>query len=162
MNVQHPIHFAPHVAFRTPTTAPRPATLRFRGFSNNTTNNQQPRTNNHATGITSFNCHQLGHYASNCPQKQGPTPVRFNMEATPTRTSMPGAGRGAPQTPVAAAKTPQPFGRGCVNNVTVEEAQTASDVVLGKFLVNSAPASVLLILEIRIRLFLGVLLQSIS
>ena len=30
-----------------------------------------------------------------------------------------------------------------MNHVTVEEAQTASDVVLGKFLVNSAPATVL-------------------
>nr|ADB85376.1 putative retrotransposon protein [Phyllostachys edulis] len=38
---------------------------------------------------------------------------------------------------------PQPFGRGCVNHVIVEEAQTASDVVLGKFIVNSAPATVL-------------------
>lgn len=56
---------------------------------------------------------------------------------------MPGAGRGAPQTPVAAAKTPQPFGRGRVNHVTVEEAQTAPDIVLGKFLVNSAFATVL-------------------
>lgn len=30
-----------------------------------------------------------------------------------------------------------------MNHVTVEEAQTASDVVLGKFIVNSAPATVL-------------------
>ena len=30
-----------------------------------------------------------------------------------------------------------------MNHVTEEEAQTASDVVLGKFLVNSAPATVL-------------------
>ena len=41
------------------------------------------------------------------------------------------------------SRTSQPYGRGRVNHVAVEEAQTSPDVVLGTFLVNSVPAAVL-------------------
>jgi hypothetical protein len=65
-----------------------------------------------------FNCGELGHYASICPQR--------NMQ-TPQRDS-----RGQ-----------QNYMHGRVNHVTAEEAKGAKDVVLGTFLINSVPATVL-------------------
>jgi hypothetical protein len=65
-----------------------------------------------------FNCGELGHYASICPQRNMPTPQRDN--------------RGQ-----------QNYMHGRVNHVTAEEAQGDKDVVLGTFLINSVPATVL-------------------
>jgi hypothetical protein len=40
-----------------------------------------------------------------------------------------------------------------VNHVAVDEAQDASDVVIGMFLINSNPATVLFVMEHRILLY---------
>ena len=40
-------------------------------------------------------------------------------------------------------KTNQSFERGCVNHVTAQDAEETPEVVLGKFIANSAPATVL-------------------
>jgi hypothetical protein len=65
-----------------------------------------------------FNCGELGHYASIGPQRNMQTPQRDN--------------RGQ-----------QNYMHGRVNHVTAEEAQEAKDVVLGTFLINFVPATVL-------------------
>ena len=73
----------------------------------------------------------MGHYANKCPKKK--------QAATPTR---PGQGVPTPgSTPV--VKPSVQYIKGRVNHVLAEEAQTAPDVVLGTFLVNSVPAPVL-------------------
>ena len=63
---------------------------------NNSNNNQPQRNPNHCAGVTCFNCHQTGHYANRCPQKQKSTPIPFNLGATLARTSLLGIGRGMP------------------------------------------------------------------
>jgi hypothetical protein len=65
-----------------------------------------------------FNCGELGHYASICPQHNIQTPQKDN--------------RGQ-----------QNYMHGRVNHVTAEEAQEDKDVVLGTFLINSVPATIL-------------------
>lgn len=90
---------------------------------------QQKNPTSSAAGVTCFHCNETGHYANKCPKKQ--------QSATPIRPAS-----GVPAT----GGTPKPAGqftKGRVNHVTAEEAQTAPDVVLGTFLVNSIPASVL-------------------
>jgi hypothetical protein len=64
-----------------------------------------------------FNCGELGHYASICPQHNMQTPQKGN--------------RGQ-----------QNYMHGRVNHVTAEEAQEAKDGVLGTFLINFVPATV--------------------
>ena len=146
-NAQPPARFTPQATYRAPAAVPRPATPVFRSpngqvnTNSNGTANQPSRSNNHAAGITCYSCNQLGHYASNCPLKQASAPAKANPAAPPTGAPVPG--RGVPQTSAVPVKTSQSFGRGRVNHVTVEEAQTPPDVMLGKFLVNSAPATVL-------------------
>ena len=95
------------------------------------------------TAVTCFKCHETGHYANKCPQNQALTPVRFNLGSTPDRTPAAGSGRGTPQTSSQPNRGSQTVLRGQVNHVTMEEAQTAPDVVIGKFQVNSVPATVL-------------------
>jgi hypothetical protein len=65
-----------------------------------------------------FNCGELGHYASICPQRNMQTPQKGN--------------RGQ-----------QNYMHGRVNHVTAEEAQGDKDVVLGTFLINYVHAIVL-------------------
>jgi hypothetical protein len=65
-----------------------------------------------------FNCRELGHYASIFPQRNMQTPQKGN-------------------------RVQQNYMHGRVNHVTAEEAQEAKDVVLGTFLINSVPATVL-------------------
>ena len=130
-NAQQPFHSNnSSIGFRTPVPVSHAGNT---GIPN--VNNQQPqRTNNSAAGIQCYNCREIGHYANKCPQKQGLTPIPFNLGATPARTSMPGAGRGVPQTPNQATGTPSTASRGMLNHVTAQEVQPVQNVVSGKSL----------------------------
>jgi hypothetical protein len=65
-----------------------------------------------------FNCGELGHYASIYPQRNMQTPQRDN-------------------------RSQENYMHGRLNHVTAEEAQGDKDLVLGTFLINSVPATVL-------------------
>ena len=69
--------------------------------------------------------------------------MRFNLVATPAKMPASSANQGASHVTGQSGGAPQSVVRGRVNHVTLEGAQEAPDVVLGKFLVNSVPASVL-------------------
>jgi hypothetical protein len=80
---------------------------------------------------TCFKCGEFGHYANMCPQRQ---PL-----STPVQNQQGRNGNQTPQT----NKGQQSYSRGKVNHFDVEAAQENPKVVLGMFLVNSIPASVL-------------------
>jgi hypothetical protein len=79
-----------------------------------------------------YNCGEPGHYANRCPNPR--THVNHPAIATPAPT------HGANSIPIDAK---QNYARGRVNHVAVEEAQEASDVIIGMFLVNNTSAVVL-------------------
>ena len=124
-NEQHPVHFAPPATFKTTAPTPRPAVS---GIINN-----QPQGSNHpAPGVTCYRCHEIGHYAHSCPRKRAPTPIPFNLGATPARVATPGTGQGTTQASSQATRTPLSSARGRVNQVTVETAQPAQNFTPGK------------------------------
>jgi hypothetical protein len=73
-----------------------------------------------------------GHFANQCPNPRSRPPPMAVSTPTPTHgaNSIPVAGR-------------QNYVRGKVNNVAVEEAQEAPDVVIGTFSINNLSAVVL-------------------
>jgi hypothetical protein len=86
-----------------------------------------------------FKCGELGHYANNCPKHGMQTPQRRNVQkvgqsSTPARP-------GNSNTP--GNKAQQNYVHSKVNNMTVEQAQDTSGVVLGTFPINSVPTTVL-------------------
>jgi hypothetical protein len=85
-------------------------------------------------GNTCFKCGEVGHYANACAKRQPPgTPVQ-NQQMQHMRSGI--------QTPQS-NKGQQSQGRGRMKHVSTETAQENTEVVLGMFLVNSIPASVL-------------------
>jgi hypothetical protein len=75
---------------------------------------------------------EKGHFANQCPNPRNRPP--------PTAASTPAPTRGVNSVPIAAR---QNYVHGKVNHVAVEEAQEASDVVIGTFFVNDISAVVL-------------------
>jgi hypothetical protein len=81
---------------------------------------------------TCFKCGELGHYANACPKRNPPhTPVQ-NQQQTRSGSQTPRTNKGQ-----------QSYARGKAMHVDAEVAQENPRVVLGMFLVNSTPASVL-------------------
>ena len=71
-----------------------------------------------------YKCGQKGHYAKSCPQRRlSPAPQQAGQQGRPAQPRTPAQGR--------------------VNHVTAESAAEAPNVVLGTFMVNSHPATVL-------------------
>nr|ABB47143.2 retrotransposon protein, putative, Ty3-gypsy subclass [Oryza sativa Japonica Group] len=103
-------------------------------FNNNTGNNirnqaprpvavltqQQPAKREQGSKpVVCFNCGDLGHYADKCPK-----PRRVKVVPTQSNSTVPAS-------------------KARVNHVAAAEAQDAPDVILGTFLVNLVPATVL-------------------
>ena len=87
---------------------------------------------------------EVGHYANHCPRKQNqltPQGQHSNQKGTPQKPS--------PNT-------------GKVNHVSTKMALAEPEVMLGTFDVNSTPASVLLILELRFHSYHKHLLECIA
>jgi hypothetical protein len=91
-----------------------------------------PKTHNKLI-VGAITLGEQGHYANRCHNPR----TRVNQPATATLAPTHGANS-------VTVATKQNYARGRVNHVAVEEAQEASDVVIGMFLVNDTFAIVLL------------------
>ncbi|XP_073355036.1 uncharacterized protein [Aegilops tauschii subsp. strangulata] len=81
---------------------------------NNNQNHQVTRAPRDLSQVQCFRCNAMGHYATDCPGAKN-----------------------------SGSSKPNPFQKGHVNHVNVEEVHNEPDVVIGKFLINSVPALVL-------------------
>ena len=97
-----------------------------------------------STGKACFVCGEVGHYANKCPRKKpSNSPVQHGNGYAPKQGQHQAPGRNGNPAPAPTNRAQQNYARGRINHVTTEEVQGAQDVVLGMFLVNSNPASVL-------------------
>jgi hypothetical protein len=80
-----------------------------------------------------YSCGQTGHYANRCPRK--------HANQTPAPGTNPNLNRNANNSATTPARQNQVPAR--VNHVAVEDAQAASDVIIGMILVNDNNAIVL-------------------
>jgi hypothetical protein len=85
------------------------------------------------SGVTCYECGIKGHYSNECPKKLNDA---SKTTAPAQQQRRVGNGRNYPP-------RNQPHPRGHLNHMNVEEAQEATDVVLGMFPINSVPARVL-------------------
>ncbi|XP_073358028.1 uncharacterized protein [Aegilops tauschii subsp. strangulata] len=81
---------------------------------NNNQNHQVTRAPRDLSQVQCFRCKAMGHYATDCPGAKN-----------------------------SGSSKPNPFQKGHVNHVNVEEVYNEPDAVIGKFLINSVPAVVL-------------------
>ncbi|WVZ87725.1 hypothetical protein U9M48_034320 [Paspalum notatum var. saurae] len=91
---------------------------------------------------TCFKCGKPGHFQFNCPQQMRPAVSTFSNSINgPKQTSATG---NRPTTSTQSGKPPlPPANRARINHVEAQEAQQATGVALGEFLVNSVKATVL-------------------
>ena len=81
---------------------------------NNGQHRPNPEYKKDISQVLCFKCNNKGHYATDCPEKKA-----------------------------AEAAKPNPFQKGQVNHINVEEVYDEPDAVIGTFLLNSCPALVL-------------------
>jgi hypothetical protein len=145
-----PLGFAPRPN-RPPALAPHPNYPNRLGGNNfnrtpprpsgNNFNSTTPRTNGapalpksgDKSGVTCYECRIKGHYSNECPKKLNDAP----KPTAPTQHQR-CVGNGKNYAP---RNLPHP--KGHLNHMNVEEAQEATDVVLGMFPVNSVPARIM-------------------
>jgi hypothetical protein len=109
---------------------------------------QQSQSSFHAPSVASnqppanacWHCGDPSHFKNNCPQLKPPGPAYSNSVNGPKNT--PASAPKAPSSSSQQNKT-QYQGRARVNHVDAQEAQQAPGVVLGEFLVEFTPATVL-------------------
>ena len=102
------------------------------------------KTNALSTPNICYHCGEVRHYANHCPRKQNQlTPQGQHSNQ-----------KGMPQKPAPNI--------GKVNHVSTEMALAELEVMLGTFDVNSTPATVLFILELRIHSYHKHLLETIA
>ncbi|XP_073354026.1 uncharacterized protein [Aegilops tauschii subsp. strangulata] len=92
-----------------------------RGNGNGGNNNQSHQSvpvQRDISQVQCYKCRQMGHYSNACPESKN------------------GHGNSG-------VSKPNPFQKGHVNHVNVEEVYNEPDAVIGKFLINSVPALVL-------------------
>jgi hypothetical protein len=111
---------------------PRPSTSQTPIVGNQNVQRTQAAQNPLPGEWRCFTCGEKGHLANQCPNPCNRPPMAAASTPAPTR--------GANFVPVAAR---QNYVHGKVNHVTVEEAQEAPDVVIGRFFVNDLSAVVL-------------------
>jgi hypothetical protein len=87
-----------------------------------------------------WHCGDPSHFKNNCPQLKAPGPTYSNSVNGPKNTSAP-ASKALPSN--SQQSRTQYQGRARVNHVDAQEAQQARGVVLGEFLVEFTPATVL-------------------
>ena len=81
-------------------------------------NRQVVNTQRDLSQVQCYKCRKMGHYSNKCPE---------NKDSNGN----------------SGVSKPNPFNKGHVNHVNVEEIYDEPDAVIGKFLINSAPALVL-------------------
>src|SRR6266540_3267850 len=113
-------------------------TLTRRSKSNASATNQ-PRGFTPNADKVCYHCRNPGHMKASCPLLATPQ-ASVNPAPRPTVSAI---GRAESQASAQPKRTNQSFGRGRVNFVTTQDAEETPEVVLGKFPVNSAPATVL-------------------